>query len=56
MISARLKVAKAIKPFDAATLQSIVRGGTFKEYKRKQIIFAQGAPADDVFHLQKGAG
>jgi CRP/FNR family transcriptional regulator, cyclic AMP receptor protein len=47
-------VPKEAKPFDAKTLQAIVRGGTFKEYKRKQIVFMQGAPADDAFHIEKG--
>jgi len=47
-------VPKEVKPFDAKTLQAIVRGGTFKEYKRKQIVFAQGASADDAFLVEKG--
>lgn len=35
-------------------LLSIVGAGTSKEYRKKQIIFAQGAPAYDVFYIQKG--
>ncbi len=38
---------------DAKTLQSIV-GGTFKDYRKKQVIFAQGQPADEVFFVEKG--
>ena len=41
-------------PFDAKILLSIVGGGTSKEYRKKQTIFAQGAPAYDVFYIQKG--
>ena len=29
-------------------------GGTFKDYRKKQVIFAQGQPAGDVFFLEKG--
>ncbi len=41
------------EPIDAKTLQSIM-GGTFKDYRKKQVIFAQGQPAGDVFFLEKG--
>ena len=41
-------------PFDVKILLSIVGGGTSKEYRKKQIIFAQGAPAYEVFYIQKG--
>src|SRR5271165_250380 len=41
------------EPIDAKTLQSIV-GGTFKDYRKKQVIFAQGQPADEVFFVEKG--
>ena len=41
-------------PLDAKTIVSIVGSGTFKEYRKKQIIFAQGTSADDVFYVQKG--
>ena len=50
-----LKVLPQVSnPIDAATLQSVVGGATFREYKKKQIVFAQGAPADDAFHIAKG--
>ena len=29
-------------------------GGTTKEYRKKQIIFSQGSPADAVFYVEKG--
>jgi len=29
-------------------------GGTTNEYRKKQIIFSQGSPADAVFYLEKG--
>jgi hypothetical protein len=41
-------------PFDPKTLLSIVRDGTFKEYRKKQIVFAQGAAADALFYINKG--
>ena len=41
------------EPIDAKTLQSIV-GGTFKDYRKKQVIFAQGQPAGEVFFVEKG--
>jgi CRP/FNR family cyclic AMP-dependent transcriptional regulator len=47
-------VPKASKPFEVTTLQSIVTGGTLREYNKKKIIFAQGAPADDAFYIEKG--
>jgi CRP-like cAMP-binding protein len=28
--------------------------GTLKQYRRKQVVFAQGASADTIFYLQKG--
>jgi CRP/FNR family transcriptional regulator, cyclic AMP receptor protein len=47
-------VPRGSAPFDAKILLSIVGGGTSKEYRKKQIIFAQGAPAYDVSYIQKG--
>jgi CRP/FNR family transcriptional regulator, cyclic AMP receptor protein len=47
-------VLKGNGPFDAETLLAMVGGGTSKEYRKKQIIFAQGAAADDVFYIKKG--
>jgi hypothetical protein len=46
-------LSKASRPFDGTVLPSIVRGGTFKDYKKKGIVFAQGAPADEVSHIEK---
>jgi CRP/FNR family cyclic AMP-dependent transcriptional regulator len=40
--------------FDPKTLLSIVGGGTSKNYRKKQVVFTQGASADDVFYIQKG--
>jgi len=40
--------------FDPNTLLSIVGGGTSREYRKKQIVFAQGAPANEMFYIQKG--
>jgi CRP/FNR family cyclic AMP-dependent transcriptional regulator len=45
---------KGSVPFDAKPLLPIVRDGTSKEYRKKQIVFAQGAPADEVFYIQNG--
>src|SRR5260370_42349597 len=41
-------------PFDPKVLRSAIGLGTSKEYRKKQVIFAQGAGADEVFYLQKG--
>jgi CRP/FNR family transcriptional regulator, cyclic AMP receptor protein len=42
-------------PADAKTLLSIIEGqGTNKEYRKKQTLFTQGAPADAIFYIQKG--
>jgi CRP/FNR family transcriptional regulator, cyclic AMP receptor protein len=41
-------------PFDAKSLLSIVGSGTSKDYRKRQIVFAQGAPAGQVFYVQKG--
>jgi CRP/FNR family transcriptional regulator, cyclic AMP receptor protein len=49
-----LTMPKQSVPIDAKTILSIVGGGTSKEYRKKQIIFAQGAPADEIFYIQKG--
>ena len=40
--------------FDTKTLVSIVGGGTAKAYRKKQIIFAQGTPANELFYIEKG--
>jgi CRP/FNR family transcriptional regulator, cyclic AMP receptor protein len=52
--SRSLTVPKESVSFDAKTLLSIVGGGACKEFRKKQIVFAQGAPADEVFYIQKG--
>ncbi len=40
--------------FDPNTLLSMVGGGTSREYRKKQIVFAQGAPANEMFYIQTG--
>jgi CRP/FNR family cyclic AMP-dependent transcriptional regulator len=45
---------KANTPFDWTGLPSIVKGSISRDYKKKGIVFAQGAPADDLFHVEKG--
>ena len=42
-------------PFDLKAYLAKARGeGTNKEYRKKQIIFSQGSPADAVFYIEKG--
>jgi len=41
-------------PLDLTTYLAKARGGTTKEYRKKQIIFSQGSPADAVFYIEKG--
>jgi len=41
-------------PLDLRTSLAKARGGTTKEYRKKQIIFSQGSPADAVFYIEKG--
>jgi CRP/FNR family transcriptional regulator, cyclic AMP receptor protein len=41
-------------PLDLRTYLAKARGGTTNEYRKKQIIFSQGSPADAVFYLEKG--
>src|SRR3989449_4420979 len=41
-------------PLDLRTSLAKARGGTSKEYRKKQIIFSQGSPADAVFYILKG--
>jgi CRP/FNR family cyclic AMP-dependent transcriptional regulator len=53
-LQTELTVPKGNVSLDARSLLSIVGGGTSKEYRKKQIIFAQGAPADEGFYIQKG--
>ena len=41
-------------PLELRTYLAKARGGTTKEYRKKQIIFSQGSPADAVFYIEKG--
>jgi CRP-like cAMP-binding protein len=41
-------------PLDLKTYLAKARGGTSKEYQKKQIVFSQGSPADSVFYIEKG--
>jgi CRP/FNR family cyclic AMP-dependent transcriptional regulator len=41
-------------PLDLRMYLAKARGGTTKEYRKKQIVFSQGSPADAVFYLEKG--
>src|SRR5881397_3847484 len=51
----RLMTQKKPAPFDPGTYLVKVQGGeTVKEYRKKQIIFSQGSPADAVFYIEKG--
>jgi len=46
---------KNAPPLDLRTyLAKAGEGGTNKEYRKKQIIFSQGGPADAVFYIEKG--
>lgn len=38
----------------AEVLPAFVRDGTFRKYRKKQTIFAQGEPAEEVFCIQNG--
>jgi CRP-like cAMP-binding protein len=42
------------RPLDLRAYLAKARGGTAKEYRKKQNIFAQGSPADAVFYVEKG--
>jgi CRP-like cAMP-binding protein len=49
------KLKKRIPPFDAKPiLQRVGEGKSVASFRRKQVIFAQGEPADAVFFVQKG--
>lgn len=49
-----LVAKKKDAPFDLRASFAKVRRGTTKEYRRKQIIFSQGSPADAVLYVEKG--
>ena len=43
------------QPFDAKVFLSEVNGGrTISQYRKNQIIFAQGDPSDSIFYIQTG--
>src|SRR5205823_14257732 len=45
----------AKKPFDPEIFLSVVgKGKTVSEYRKDQVIFAQGDVADSIYYLQKG--
>jgi len=49
------KPSKRLPPFDPKALLERVEGGkTVSSYQRKEVIFAQGDPADLVYYVQKG--
>jgi CRP-like cAMP-binding protein len=46
---------KAKPPFDPKAFLAKTNGGrTISKYRRNQIVFSQGDPADSVFYIQKG--
>jgi len=47
-------VQKKDAPLDLRTYLAKARGGTTKEYRKKQVIFSQGSPADAVFYVETG--
>ena len=51
-------MAKKLQPpFDPAMfLASAVKGRSIAKYRKNQIIFSQGNPADAVFYVQEGQG
>ena len=49
------KKAKKIVPFDPKVFLATVNGGrTITSYRKGEVIFSQGSPADAVFYIQKG--
>src|SRR5690242_1087675 len=49
------KPARKKPPFDPKTFLSKVNGGrTIAEYRKHQIVYRQGDPADAVFYIQTG--
>jgi CRP/FNR family transcriptional regulator, cyclic AMP receptor protein len=45
---------KKVAPVDLMQYLARVRGGTTKEFRKKQIIFSQGSPSDAVFYIERG--
>jgi CRP-like cAMP-binding protein len=55
MRKAAVKTAKRKSPFDPKAFLSKVNGGrTLAEYRKNQIVYRQGDPADAVFYMQTG--
>ena len=51
----KAKQDKAKLPFDPKLFLSKVNGGrAISNYRKDQIVYSQGAPADSVFYLQSG--
>jgi CRP/FNR family cyclic AMP-dependent transcriptional regulator len=50
----RLVAQKNDAQFDLKAYLAKARGGTNKEYRKKQIIFVQGSPADAILYIEKG--
>ena len=49
------KTAKRLPPFDPkALLTRVGEGKSVVSFRRKQVIFSQGDPADEVYYVQKG--
>ena len=49
------KISKRTPTVDPTALLARVNGGkTVSSYRRKQVVFAQGSPADAVYYVQKG--
>ncbi len=50
-----LKPKKKKLPFDPNVFLSKVNGGhTLSNFRKNQIVYAQGDPADSVFYIHKG--
>src|SRR4029077_11532691 len=49
------KQAKTKLPFDPKVFLAKVNGGlTISNYRKDQVVYTQGAPADSVFYIQNG--
>jgi CRP/FNR family transcriptional regulator, cyclic AMP receptor protein len=47
--------AKRKRPFNVETFLATVAGGrTVSDYRKNQMVFSQGDPADSVFYIQEG--
>ncbi len=54
LVSGRADAQASSSRLDAKTLLALVGGGISREYRKRQNVYAQGAPADYVFCIQKG--